>query len=67
MATINQALKALGAFSSRARKRELLEPFIIELALTRLERKLTLAEQKLVMRAVGDPARVNWPDWWVAV
>jgi hypothetical protein len=63
---IVDALQYLGLASSRARTRTLLRPFIIEAALARLDRRLTLDEQKVVMRAVGDARKVNWPDWWQA-
>ena len=64
--TINTRLRDRGVTSRRAKKRLLLKPFIVEAALARLERPLTLDEQKVVLRAIGDPGKVNWPDWWEA-
>jgi hypothetical protein len=43
-----------------------LEPWIVEAALTRLaEKQLTPEEQDVVLKATRTPARVRWPDWWV--
>ncbi len=42
-----------------------LEPWLIEAALARLgDRRLTLAEQQLVVVATHTPSKVQWPDWW---
>jgi hypothetical protein len=62
--SIFKALKDLGVASRRARTRDLLQPFIIEMALARLDAPLSIAEQYIVLRAVGDRSKVNWPDWW---
>lgn len=64
--SINEQLVVLGLASARARTRLLLEPFLVEAALARLERPLCLDEQKVVLRAVSDPKKVNWPEWWRA-
>ncbi len=64
--SINETLEGLGLVSTRAKKRLLLKPVLLEAALARLERPLTREEQKIVLRAVSDPAKVSWPDWWVA-
>lgn len=66
MSSINVDLMALDLVSRRAKRRLLLHPFIVEVALARLGRQLTLAEQQVVLRAVGDPSKVKWPDWWEA-
>ena len=63
---INEILKKLGFASKRAKNRLLLEAEVIEMALARLDRRLTLDEQKVVLRAVGDRSKVNWPEWWEA-
>lgn len=63
---MNEKLKDLGFASRRAKDRLLLAPEVIEMALARLGRKLTLDEQKVVLRAVGDRSKVNWPEWWEA-
>lgn len=63
---IYATLERLGLASSRARKRVLLEPALIEAALARLDRQLTLDEQKVVLRAVSDRKKVRWPEWWQA-
>jgi Family of unknown function (DUF5681) len=50
----------------RNTSRVVLEPWIVEAAIARLDRHLTLAEQKIVVAATGTPWKVQWPDWWVA-
>ena len=47
--------------------RLLLEPWIVEAALARLDRRLTREEQKTVVAATRTPARVRWPEWWEAL
>lgn len=64
MAIINHDLLALGLVSQRAKTRILLQPFVVEAALARLDGPLSEEEQQVVLRAVGDPEKVNWPDWW---
>ena len=49
----------------RETARMVLEPWIVEAALARLDRRLTLAEQKIVVAATRTPWKVRWPDWWV--
>jgi hypothetical protein len=45
--------------------RVVLEPWIIEAALARLgDRRLTPAEQRIVLDAARTPRKVRWPDWW---
>ena len=43
-----------------------LEPWLVESALARLEKKrLSLDEQKVIVKATRTPRKVKWPDWWV--
>jgi hypothetical protein len=49
--------------SVRARNRLSLKPAIVEAALARLDRELTLDEQMFVLRAVGGRKKVNRPGW----
>jgi hypothetical protein len=49
----------------RPSARMMLEPWIVEAALARLQdRRLTRAEQQVVLAATRTPHRVSWPDWW---
>ena len=49
----------------RGTARMMLEPWIVEAALTRLgSRRLTAAEQREVFAATRTPANVRWPEWW---
>lgn len=42
-----------------------LKPWIVEAALTRLgDRRLTMEEQGVVLRATHLPNTVRWPEWW---
>ena len=51
----------------RETARMMLEPWVVEAALARLrDRRLTLAEQRVVLGATRTPAKVRWPDWWEA-
>ncbi len=43
----------------------MIEAWIIEAALKRLDRELTEAEQIAVVRATSTPRKVDWPDWWL--
>ena len=67
--SVNGALEPLRMGRKLDRYREtarmVLEPWIVEAALARLgERRLTLAEQRVVVDATRTPAKVRWPDWW---
>jgi len=43
----------------------MLEPWVVEAALARFgERRLTPAEQAVVVQATRTPHKVRWPDWW---
>ena len=65
MYAIATTLKSMGLADRRCHKFLRLHPTLIEEALRRLgDRRLTVAEQKIVMRLVKDPAEVNWPEWW---
>jgi hypothetical protein len=44
--------------------RMMLEPWIVEAALARLERHLTPAELEIVVAATRNPLKMRWPDWW---
>lgn len=49
----------------RKTARMALEPWLVEAALARLgDRRLTLEEQQIVVKAARTPWKVNWPDWW---
>jgi hypothetical protein len=41
-----------------------LEPWLVQMALARLDRQLTIEEQREVWEATLTPKRVQWPDWW---
>lgn len=65
MYPIATTLKSMGLADRRCHKTLRLHPALVEEALRRLgDRRLTTAEQKIVMRLVKDPAEVNWPAWW---
>ena len=44
--------------------RTVLEPWLIEEAIDRLDRRLTIEEQEMVLRATRTSKKVRWPDWW---
>jgi Family of unknown function (DUF5681) len=48
----------------RETARMALEPWLIEAALGRLDRKLNPAEQQTIVKATRTPNKVRWPDWW---
>ena len=41
-----------------------LEPWLVEAALVRLDRTLSPADQRTIVRATRTPHRVRWPEWW---
>jgi hypothetical protein len=50
----------------RETARIMLEPWIVEAALTRFgEKQLTPQEQEIVLKATRTPTKVRWPEWWV--
>ena len=66
--SVTYALKSLRMARKLDRYREtarmVLDPLIVEEALARLDRRLTLAEQDIVVAATRTPWKVRWPDWW---
>lgn len=58
-------LAELGIIKRRRHGFVMLEPWIVEEAVKRLEQELTEAEQIAVVRATAMPRKVNWPDWWL--
>src|SRR5215210_6565334 len=67
--SVNSALEPLRMASKldryRPSARMVLEPWLVEEALSRLgDRRLSLAEQAKVVRAVRTPSKVRWRDWW---
>jgi hypothetical protein len=41
-----------------------LEPWLVEAALARLDRRLSPADQRTIVKATRTSHRVRWPDWW---
>jgi hypothetical protein len=41
-----------------------LEPWLVEAALARLDRRLSPADQRTIVKATRTPHRVRRPDWW---
>src|SRR5262249_49709838 len=41
-----------------------LEPWLVEAALARLDRKLSAAEQRVIVKATRTPHKARWPEWW---
>ena len=67
--SVNSALEPLRMASKldryRPSARMMLEPWLLEEALSRLgDRRLSLDEQAKVVRAARAPSKVQWPDWW---
>lgn len=67
--TVNSALQPLRMATKldryRPSARMMLEPWIVELALSRLgDQRLSPEEQAKVVEAVRTPNKVRWPDWW---
>jgi hypothetical protein len=48
----------------RETARMALEPWLVEAALSRLDRKFSPAEQRIIMNATRIPHKVRWPEWW---
>jgi hypothetical protein len=48
----------------RETARMVLEPWIIEAALALLSKKLSRADQRIIVKAARTPHKVKWPDWW---
>jgi hypothetical protein len=47
----------------RKTARIVLEPWLVEAALTRLDRRLTPVEQRIIVKATRTPHKVRWPEW----
>jgi hypothetical protein len=67
--SVNTALEPLRMASKldryRPSARIMLEPWLVELALSRLgDMQLSVEEQATVVRAVRIPHKVRWPYWW---
>ena len=67
--TVNIALEPLRMASKldryRPSARMVLEPWLVEQALSRLGNgSLSVEEQAKVVRVVRTPHKVRWPDWW---
>ncbi len=48
----------------RETARMVLEPWLVEAALARLDRRLSPADQRIVVKATRTPHKVRWPEWW---
>jgi hypothetical protein len=48
----------------RETARIMLEPWLVEAALARLDQKLSAADQRIVIQATRTPHKVRWPEWW---
>jgi hypothetical protein len=44
--------------------RIVLEPWLVEVALARLDRTLSPADQRIIVKATRTPHKVRWPEWW---
>ena len=69
--SIGNSLKTLGIAVklhplSREKVSWKLQPWIVEAAIARLSRHLTIEEQRTVIAATRTPEKVNWPSWWSA-
>ena len=66
---VNCALETLRMASKldryRPSARMVLEPWLVEQALSRLgDVSLSIEEQAKIVRVVRTPHKVRWPDWW---
>jgi hypothetical protein len=48
----------------RETARMVLEPWLVEAALTRLSQPLSAADQRTIVNATRTPHKVQWPEWW---
>jgi hypothetical protein len=48
----------------RETARMVLEPWLVEAALGRLDRTLSPADQRIIVKATRTPHKVRWPEWW---
>lgn len=58
-------LEELRIIHRRRQGHVMLERWIVEAAVQRLQEPLKEAEQVAVLRGTPCPRRVNWPDWWL--
>jgi hypothetical protein len=66
--SVTSALEALRMAKKldpyRETARMALEPWLVEAALARLAQPLSLADQRIIVKATRTPRKVRWPDWW---
>ncbi|RZK00358.1 MAG: hypothetical protein EOO76_13140 [Novosphingobium sp.] len=63
--SLNRHLMVLPIFSARAKKTDLIEPWLVEVALARFgDKRLTLDQQRQVVKKTSNPKTVAWPEWW---
>ncbi len=66
--TVNSALEPLRMAAKldryRPTARMALEPWLVQEALSRLDRTLSRDEQAKIVRSTRTPRKVRWPDWW---
>jgi hypothetical protein len=48
----------------RETARMVLEPWLVEAALACLDRRLSPADQRTIVKATRTPHKVRWPEWW---
>jgi uncharacterized protein DUF5681 len=48
----------------RETARMALEPWLVEAALARLDRTLSPADQRIIVKVTRTPHKVRWPKWW---
>ena len=67
--SLEGAIEALGGgkllYTTSAKSRMLLEPWVLEMGFDRLgERHLSTEEQRVVLMFARHPRRTKWPAWW---
>jgi hypothetical protein len=60
--TLLRMAKKLDPYRETARMA--LEPWLVEAALARLDRRLNPADQRTIVKATRTPNKVRWPEWW---
>ena len=48
----------------RETARVMLEPWIVEAGLARIEATISAADQRTILNATRTPHKVRWPEWW---
>jgi hypothetical protein len=48
----------------RETARRLIEPWLVSVALARLDRTFSPSAQRVVVKATRSPRKVKWPEWW---